>query len=499
MVCVVLAVACVAAATPGSVDPPPMLDALIVGGGPNPESNQVAIESNVRYLLRLLPANGRYTVLFADGDPTSKNVLYETKPLDEASAERLVSLILKGRSGVSSGELKFRAPQISKLDGASKKADISAAFDKMRSNLSDSPRPLLLYFTGHGSATRGNLDNNVYDLWENTLSVRELAGHVAALPPSVPVTLVMVQCYSGAFGNLIFEGGDPTANPIDRPIAGFFATVRERMAAGCTPEVDEREYHDFTSYFFSALTGQDRLGRKVTGADYNRDGRVGMNEAYAYALINDRSIDTPTCTSDVFLRRYVKVPVDTAIFETAYSEVHKWAQPAQAAVLDRLSATLNLSGEDRGKTAYSRFIGDGESRGNSTGSARRAWVQALESAQRTLYSRWPDLRNPESSAFKGAREEAIATIRRADGGPFRFEELRKAEKDMDSAEWADYEKEMADARLIRFVRQFKTVVLAHHLNESGEDATKRRYARLIQDESRSIIPRPGSTPESDSR
>ena len=53
------------------------------------------------------------------------------------------------------------------------------------------------------------------------------------------------------------------------------------MAAGCTPEINEAEYQDFSSHFFAALTGRDRVGRAVTGADYNQDRRVSMDEAFA--------------------------------------------------------------------------------------------------------------------------------------------------------------------------------------------------------------------------
>src|SRR5262249_5006469 len=156
--------------------------------------------------------------------------------------------------------------------------------------------PVLLYFTGHGSpAPNGNLDNNQFDLWGGHLAVRDLAARIATLPADVPVTLVMVQCFSGAFGNLVFTGGAPRLAPVPRQLAGFFATTRDRPAAGCTPEVNEAEYHDFTSYFFAALTRQDRVGRPVTGADYNHDGRVGMDEAFAFSLIHDASIDVPVC------------------------------------------------------------------------------------------------------------------------------------------------------------------------------------------------------------
>src|SRR5439155_20883779 len=181
--------------------------------------------------------------------------------------------------------------------------------------------------------------------------VRDLAAHVASLPPDVPVTLVMVQCFSGAFGNLVFQGGDPKAPPVERQIAGFFAAPAERMAAGCTPEVNEAEYRDFTSYFFAALCGRDRVGRRVTGADYNHDGRVGMDEAFAYSLAHDVSIDVPVCTSDVFLRRFVPGQ-DEEIFRTPYSQVRAWATPAQGAALDELSAALKLTGDARLGEAY---------------------------------------------------------------------------------------------------------------------------------------------------
>ena len=41
----------------------------------------------------------------------------------------------------------------------------------------------------------------------------------------------------GAFGNIIFKDGSPANELSDQPICGFFATTRERVAAGCTPEV----------------------------------------------------------------------------------------------------------------------------------------------------------------------------------------------------------------------------------------------------------------------
>ena len=320
------------AAEPGApVSPAPGLCALIVGGGPDKPHNQFAIESNVRYVRRLLPAATPVRVLFADGNPQTPDVQY----LD------------------SSGQPRYRASQLGTVDGPAR----LAAF---RSNIQDvagqGSGPLLLYFTGHGSPDDdGQYLNNAYDMWsDDQLTVKKLAASLAALPPSMPVTLVMVQCFSGAFGNLLFQGGDPKSPLADRTICGFFASVPSREAAGCTAEVNEADYHDFTSYFFAALSGHDRLDRPVSGADYNGDGIVSMNEAYAYTLLHDISIDTPTCTSDVFLRRFIPT-TDEAVFQNSYTDIRAWATPAQRAVLDGLTIQLKISGDKRLQTAYAVF------------------------------------------------------------------------------------------------------------------------------------------------
>jgi len=216
----------------------------------------------------------------------------------------------------------------------------------------------------------------------------------------------MVQCFSGAFGNLLFQDGDPQGQPINLNLCGFFASVPNREAAGCTSEVNEADYHDFTSYFFAALSGTSRLGKPVGGADFNHDGRVGMNEAFAYALIHDVSIDTPVCTSDVFLRRYVVGSTDRALFQTSYDDAQKWAQPAQRAALDALSQQMNLEGPRRLVVAYAQF------------------------------------------------------------------RLRIEHKDTEA-------QEEQTARVIRFVRLAKSVILAHRLQESGSPALQARYAALL--------------------
>ena len=477
------------------------LRVLIVGGGPGLANNQVAIESNVRYVGKLLPPNTLHTTLFADGDANRPTVLYDDDTREMPIGERILSLISPFPADDTSGH--YRKPNLGvKLDGASRTADINKVFGDISQDESAnaSGHRLLLYFTGHGSPGRSDIDNNMYDLWEEArgnsrrdnpnLTVRELARQIARLPNDVPVTIVMVQCFSGAFGNLLFENGDPNGDLVKRDLCGFFATVKERVAAGCTSAVNEAEYRDFTSFFFAALTGRDRVGRRVTGADYNGDGRVSMDEAFCYTLIHDDSIDVPVCTSDVFLRRFVH-DNDSELFQTAsYNNARSWATPAQRAALDALSEKLRLGGNNRLGAAYNMMRGVGSAGRRQTPEAREARrrFQSIQSDGKSMLMRqFPDLKLSDPALRRDARQAAIAQLTR-EANQGKWKDLLDADAVLDKAERDSEAQEIAESQVIRFVRLAKSVILAHRLRESNEAGLKARFARLLEAESRTPLP-----------
>ena len=312
---------------------------LIVGGGPSPEYNQAAIESNVRYVARVLPPGAPLRVLFADGSATRPTVRYT--PV----------------GGVESRDDLYRRPRLSRLDGPALAPAVEREIGRLaRAPLPAGARPALLYFTGHGSlADDFPTDVSQFDLWhDDRIAVPELARSLAAFPKATPVVLLMVQCHAGGFAKLIFRDGDPARPPVENRFCGFFATLESRLAAGCTPSIDEADYHDFTGYFVAALTGRDRLGRPVAGADYDHDGRVGMDEAFCWAMVHDESIDTPTCTSDELLRDRVRMP-DARTFATPYATVLAWASPAQRAAIGALGAGMRLAETGRLAAAYRMY------------------------------------------------------------------------------------------------------------------------------------------------
>src|SRR5262245_7255882 len=104
------------------------LRALIVGGGPEPQHNQVAIERNVDYVSRLLPAGTPRVTLFANGDSSAQIVLYEVPARELSAGERALALLWGGRGPAPQ---RYRAPQLGRLDGPARRGAVAAAFERL--------------------------------------------------------------------------------------------------------------------------------------------------------------------------------------------------------------------------------------------------------------------------------------------------------------------------------------------------------------------------------
>ncbi len=456
---------------------------LIVGGGPNPEYNQVAIENNVRWVDTLVPRKLSRSILYCDGKAQGP-VVQISEPAEGAST--FLSMLFpppaipgKGRSDVS-----YRGTNVSQIDGPATIAGIESRFD----TLSRTKDPLLLYFTGHGSPNRANFDDNRYDLWaEGGITPAVLSRQIEKLPAGTPVTVVMVQCFSGAFANLIFQNGDPNGPLLDRPVCGFFAATREREAAGCTPELNEAEYRDFTSSFFAGLTGRDRVGRKVPRPDYNADGKVGFDEAYAFALINDPSIDVPVVTSDAFLRRFVPVTDDTDIVEVSWERIRNAASPAQKAALDGICAAIGpaAQGPDRVAAALAEFR-----RRSRVGDARPRYDEAIRSEIRSLQGliggihpslqRGADRDSRVTEEYRAAWEKATEWLQ---SHPDTFQRLRQVSQKVDEANSVAQDDSVTGARWLRLLRLSKSIVLEMRLRESRDKSLIARFDALRKLES----------------
>lgn len=378
------------------------LETLIISGGPTPQSNQFSIESNVRYVSSLLPKGSPRTILFTSGKKEDKNVLAERigpeMPPEMRALRAIYGLDPENRIPF------FRESVLTQIDGPAQNASIEKAFTSLAA---PSANPVFLYFTGHGSPDRGDKTNNQFDLWnKERLTVQDLSRQIARIPENRPITLVMVQCYSASFASVLFEGGKPGGRYLDRPLAGFFSTTRDRVAAGCTPEQNEEDYHDFTSYFFSALTGRTRLGKTIKKPDYNKDGRTGMDEAYLSSIENSTSADVPMATSDLFLREYAPFEVEE-FAGTPFETILKSGSAGQRAVLENLSGQINDRSPQRHRNALERL-----GRENTEPARRPTPLPEELQKLRTRLESIPGLKErPQTRAFRRATRTALETLK----------------------------------------------------------------------------------------
>jgi hypothetical protein len=406
----ILAVLLLSMALARAADAPPLY-ALLVGGGPDQANNAAQIEGHVHFVGATLPPGTRRTVLFADGKTNGAKVCFLDKTAD-ATARQALAVLLPKDDALNAPDL--RALQLGlAVDGPAGAKTIHAAIGKLAAEAATKPAPVLLYFAGHGSSS-SDAGTPAYDMWDDKeMDVHLLARELARLPASTHVTLVMAQCYSGAFGNVLFAGGSEKGELARTNLAGFFSAAPDREASGCSWETGEADYQDFSSYFFGALTGRDRFGHALTGADFDGDGRVTLHEAFCYALMHDVSIDTPVCTSEVFLRHAVQLP-DDKIFAVPYSQVAAEATPAQRAVLEALSRRLELIGDNRALEVYDKLeFADQVARSGALDAQNTTAEQfdALRmSTLETLFRVWPDLRWSDSEKYDDAVTGAKKTL-----------------------------------------------------------------------------------------
>lgn len=321
---------------------------LTIGGGGSPQNNQLSLEKNVLYFQRVLAqtnlASAPHDIFFACGNQEMRDLQIADPNLEPPRANLLLARLF-GRDD----ELyqAYRPHKLPSVKGPANRAALQKWFDNEARRIADGDR-LFIYFTGHGGGgVNKNPRNTTMDLWlDGGLPVKEFVPLLDKINPKAQVVLIMVQCHSGGFADVIFDKAEPgplLASPVR---VGFFATVHDRLAAGCTPDTAEENYRDYTTYFFAALTGKTRTGQSISPPDYDRDGKTSMAEAHAYVQISSDTIDVPVCTSDNFLRQYSKTQdakiKDLLTANSRFDLLAEKTSPDRRAVLEELSKLLDL-------------------------------------------------------------------------------------------------------------------------------------------------------------
>lgn len=467
---------------------------LVIGGGPSPTNNQVSLEKNVHFIQRILKAAGvpasHQIYLFADGTDPGRD-LHEIDPALEMAVPHALLARLTGNTRYF--DYKFRSSNVPLLRGPATRQNVEASLRELASRAQDGDR-VFIYLTGHGG--KGNpTSNGRFYLWHNaSMTVREFAAELGRFKPGVTLVSVMVQCYSGSFANIIFDGGDPEGPVSDHRRVGFFATVETRGAAGCTPDIEEENYREYSSYFWAALFVRTRTGQAVDMPDYDGDGIVSLDEAHAYVLIEADTIDIPVKTSDAYLRRFDFSKSEGAVsIEQPYEEILALAGPIERTVLERIRQRFNLEGSDCIEQTRRRLkqLEAEKQRLQREASRQRQLARNHATAIQTeLFEVWPELRNPwrpDVHELLQAQGDEIARLIEGHSAYASFEDARaRAERFQDAA----LAKEREWARLQRFLRIAENVVLEANLRKFGDPEDVATYDRIRALEHEPFLPFP---------
>jgi len=461
----------------------PAADYVVVfGGGPRLQNSEYSLERNVVLFRQTMPrlrlVDPQLQVLFGSGNEAgSPDVsVGRFEPLPDSF--RLVADLFKPSGDTI--DIDYRHHELEDVVSSCRKR---AVLDTLR-DLGGRVKPgdrVLIYNTGHGGKGDPVENGHFYTWGDERVSVREFTEVLDEYPVDVPVLVIMVHCYSGAFANLIFKGGDPVNGLADHPRAGFFATTDSLPAAGCTPDINVENYQEYSSDFWAALGGRDRIGRVVRADDLNGDGWIDSAEAHAHVVTSSTTIDLPVKTSDTLVRVWAArkgLERNDRQVKPLFSVLVAQADPLESHALESLCRDLDLKGEDRleaiprrldeTKRLESEIARQLKRKESELGRARRSVADAIA-------ARWPFLKtgwHPETHrVLAGDRPEVIEAIRAHPS----FKTWQRLAREVKELQTRITDSERTVKRLERVKRLAETIQLTQAVLGRVEPQERERY------------------------
>jgi len=303
--------------------------ALLINGGSRPTVNYLSHLHHLQDMVQLLERRGisreRIHVFSADGEDEAADLAVRDP---RASGFWLIEGTKVGRQLRPRTEVTNTQWEGLSLRPATGRA-LQKWFDDTETILAPGDR-LLIFVTDHGTANTDDPNNGAISLWKEKLTVQELKQLISGLRSGVQAVMVMSQCYSGTFANVIYA--DDLAEPSGE-VCGFFSTTRDLRAYGCYPEGRDRDRIGHAFHFI------DALDRSPTTAG-----------AHLEVLYTDDTPDVPLRTSDLYMERVVSdeaearglgfgVLVDELLAE-AWSDRARWEEEIR--LLDRIGEAFGM-------------------------------------------------------------------------------------------------------------------------------------------------------------
>lgn len=365
-------------------------EALIIGGGSNIHDSSVRFEDTVGWLQSvLIDQQVNVTTFFNDGDSEEHDTYYEEDVPPTATGRVFGQYAMQKR--------RYRGHQLNGVQASSRISDIEPAITSQLA--ASNEQDLLLIGVGHGRVTDASNDSTSMLLWDNTeLTSNQLHEWIAKHERAV--RFVFAQNHSGSFHRLAYAHNASNSLQLGNTLrCGFTSTTSYGVAELDTAASEESKYRDYTSYFFSAISGYEHDGEIISRfSDLNNDGHTSLREAHLYTLEEARSIELSLSTSEDYLLRwqpwYLRwQPASKQLPNNEYSRVFR----------DLANAlNVNLSGNVAKDIREGLKIANGELQVLQQQRAQhQSRILQLQSSLRTTTLRlWPALAAPYSQGFE---------------------------------------------------------------------------------------------------
>lgn len=523
---------------------------LTIGGGYEPQGNQASLEANVLFFQEVVAEQHRgarnSSTFFADGyddapdlqvavEEASEQGIDTTEETASATpATDLLGELYRFRGPFARKPVYYRNHRVPNVAGPIKPSSIRGSLARLTQSMAAGDR-LFIYVTAHGGSAKGrNGFNTTISCWDKeSISVRDFETWLDDVPDSVPVIMVMAQCYCGGFAHSIFDKADASTGLSQGNRIGFFAQQHDLAAAGCRPDIENDE--EYSSFFWGAIAGRMRNGKAIQTADLDGDGRVSFSEAHAYAMLASDTIDIPMTASDALLRAYSKIDgydpgrnaysrvamrlnldsegerssdlnefemiettMELAKMEGKISDVLDDATLTQRRVVEGLLGQLGLSSEDSVGRVFEEFAearraGRSSGRGSRGGRRGRGGRGGSFSARRELLTEiaesFPSLADRESwedsELLRPANQNELFAQLVA------FPSYRKFQDAQSSFRQAMEQRQSSELQSVKFrrlIETLETIVLAKNLSKVADESISEKYQAMLRLENTFLDP-----------
>lgn len=455
---------------------------VLLGGGYQLEGSQGQIELNLKWVQDILEKRQKsINVYYTDGDGENPDVFLQT-PIED-SVEKLQPLARVFGQHVLN-EISYRNHTV---EGVLSETTASVLQPALK-NLFEQSKPddsLLVVYNGHGAPSALGAEQVALKLWGDTrMTAEQFHGLLSETDPNTDFRYIFTQCYSGGFHRLIYE--DPVRGHAlaDGQRCGFTAESSWRQSEGCSASIDMGDYRDYTTFFFAAINGEDRLGQSLlVDPDQNSDGVTDMREAHLYTLEHAHSTDLSRSSSEDYLEQwrpwFLKwLPMGDATPENEY------------AVLSR-SVALRIELDDSDIVRSARQKGD-DFREKHASLSRDKYDSRVE-IQRlsvmltdTLTAKWPQLKAPYTRAYKKLLTEQLNDVQSWILAQASFEALRLLQDKEPDIEKQLLALERDTAQTDKVLRFRRLAFLQDWLYQYGSEREVKDYEGLVSCESSPI-------------